>query len=75
MSESSSVQLNGREEQGGQNWDWQMQIAPAMGRDLFRYQSSAKSSAGSDIGSSLTIYILNAPTGQAATGADFGDVP
>jgi type II secretion system protein I len=72
---SRNVELNGREEQGGQNWDWQMQIAPAMGRDLFRYQSSAKSSAGSDIGSSLTMYILNAPTGQAATGADFGDAP
>jgi type II secretion system protein I len=70
LAQSTNVELKGSEEQGGQNWDWQVQVAPAMGRDLFRYQSSAKSSAGSDIESSLTMYILNAPTGQNAITVD-----
>ncbi len=70
IAQSTNVELKGSEEQGGQNWDWQVQVAPAMGRDLFRYQSSAKSSAGSDIESSLTMYILNAPTGQSVIAVD-----
>jgi len=64
ITQSANVELSGSETQGGQSWDWQMQVAPAMGRDLFRYQSRAKSSAESDIESSLTMYILNSPTGR-----------
>lgn len=79
VTESSNVELNGSEEQGGQNWEWQMQIAPAMGKDLFRYQSRAKSTVGNDtengIESSLTMYILNAPTGQSGTAVSRGESP
>ena len=56
--------MTGREEQGGQDWNWQLEVAPAMGRDLFRYQSNVSSAEESDIQSSLTMYLLNVENAQ-----------
>jgi type II secretion system protein I len=68
VTRSTNVELDGREEQGGQNWDWQLEVAPAMGRDLFRYEARAKSSTGGDIESALTMYLLNTQSGLSRTG-------
>ena len=65
VTQSTNVELDGREQQGGQSWDWQLEVAPAMGRDLFRYEARVKSSTGDDIESSLTMYLLNAQSGQS----------
>ena len=46
LTQSIEVELNGREQQGGQDWDWQLEVAPAMGRDLFRYQTNVNSASG-----------------------------
>ena len=60
ITQNTNVELSGREQQGGQVWDWQLEVAPAIGRDLFRYQTNVSSAAGSDIESSLTMYLLGA---------------
>ena len=70
--QSIEVELNGREEQSGQNWDWQLEVVPAIGIDLFRYQSHVSSSSGSGIESSLTMYLLNAQNGQDRTSQESG---
>ena len=70
LTQSTKVELNGREQQGGQDWDWQLDVAPAMGRDLFRYHTSVSSAAESDIESSLTMYLLSAQSGQGRTAAE-----
>jgi type II secretion system protein I len=62
--QSTEVELNGREQQGGQNWDWQLEVAPAMGRSLFRYQSRVSSESDIDVESILTMYLLNTQNGQ-----------
>ena len=70
LTQSTEVELNGREQQGGQDWDWQLDVAPAMGRDLFRYHTSVSSASESDIESSLTMYLLSAQNGQGRTAAE-----
>ena len=74
MTQNINIELNGREEQGGQNWDWQLEVAPAMGRDLFRYQSRVSSADGSDIESTLTMYLLNAQSGPGRADNEDGGV-
>lgn len=64
LTQSTQVEMTGREEQGGQDWNWQLEVAPAMGRDLFRYQSNVSSAEESDIQSSLTMYLLNVENAQ-----------
>lgn len=60
INESTQIELAGSETQGGQNWDWQLQIVPAMGKDLFRYQTRVSSETDKDSQSVLTMYLLNA---------------
>tara|TARA_R110000824_G_scaffold315042_1_gene502078 strand:- start:93086 stop:93502 length:417 start_codon:yes stop_codon:yes gene_type:complete len=57
---SAQIELEGSETQGGQNWIWQLNIEPAMGKDLFRYQTRVSSEFDPDSQSVLTIYLLNA---------------
>jgi type II secretion system protein I len=64
VTRSTNVELDGREVQAGQNWDWQLEVTPAMGRDLFRYEARVKSREGDDTQSTLTMYLLNAQSGQ-----------
>ena len=35
---STNIELNGEERQAGQTWVWQLDVATALGRDLFRYR-------------------------------------
>lgn len=65
VTRSTNIELDGREEQAGQNWDWQLEVAPAMGRDLFRYEARVTSSEGDAAESALTMYLLNAQSGQS----------
>jgi len=75
VTQSTEVEFNGLEEQGGQNWDWQLEVAPAMGRDLFRYQSRVSSASGSDIESTLAMYLLNAQSGPDRSDVQSGANP
>lgn len=60
LNQNTETELSGEEAQGGQNWRWQLQVSPAMGRDLFRYQSSAAPEVDGGAQSVLTMYLLNA---------------
>ncbi len=75
VTQSTEVELNGLEEQGGQTWDWQLEVAPAMGRDLFRYQSRVSSASGSDIESTLAMYLINAQSGSDRSAGEGGANP
>lgn len=75
LTQSTEVELNGREQQGDQNWNWQLDVAPAMGRDLFRYHTSVNSAADSEIESSLTMYLLNVTNGPARSAEAGGIAP
>lgn len=60
VTENTQIELQGVEEQGGRNWNWQLQIVPAMGKDLFRYQARVSSADETGAQSVLTMYLLNA---------------
>ena len=60
VTENTQIELQGVEEQGGRNWNWQLQIVPAMGKDLFRYQARVSSADETGSQSVLTMYLLNA---------------
>ena len=60
VTENTQIELQGVEEQGGRNWNWQLQIVPAMGKDLFRYQARVSSEDETGAQSVLTMYLLNA---------------
>ncbi len=66
LNQSTDVSLFGNEIQDGQNWNWRLEVAPAMGRDLFRYQSRVSANNEGDAGtieSTLTMYLLNTENG------------
>ena len=75
LTQNTDVELNGREQQSGQNWNWQLEIAPAMGRDLFRYEARATSSAESEIESILTMYLLNTEGRQSSSNQPGASIP
>ncbi len=62
INQSGRAENEGVESQAGQDWYWQTDIAPAMGKDLFRYQVRASSDIGAagspTISSALSMYLL-----------------
>jgi type II secretion system protein I len=61
---STNIELNGEERQAGQTWIWQLDVATALGRDLFRYEASIKAEEGSATESRLVMYLVNQQGGQ-----------
>lgn len=64
LTESTDIILNGEESQGGQNWNWQMDVATALGRDLFRYEAIVYPEETDSSQSRLVMYLVNQQGGQ-----------
>jgi type II secretion system protein I len=48
----------GIEKQNGQDWAWELDVEPAVGKDMFRYQASVNLKGSKRKVSSLSIYII-----------------
>ncbi|MBT4928630.1 MAG: prepilin-type N-terminal cleavage/methylation domain-containing protein [Cellvibrionales bacterium] len=48
----------GVEKQNGQDWVWELDIEPAVGKDMFRYEASVSLSGSNRRVSSLSLYII-----------------
>lgn len=64
VTESTNIVLNGEESQGGQDWHWQLDVATALGRDLFRYETIAYPEDTDSSQSRLVMYLVNQQGGQ-----------
>lgn len=57
-SERGSKPLKGQAEQYGQNWRWKVEIEPAMGKDMYRYEVQVSREGSDRISSSLALYVI-----------------
>jgi type II secretion system protein I len=55
---SSGDVKKGVEKQNGQDWVWDLDIEPAVGKDMFRYEASVSLSGSNRRVSSLSLYII-----------------
>lgn len=61
---SESRMTEGSQEQGGQDWYWQLGAKPALGQNLVRYQADSSHSEQGPVQASLSIYLLEQGRGQ-----------
>lgn len=57
-SERGGKPRKGSEEQHGRDWQWQITIKPALGKDFYRYQADVVSPDTGRTVSSLALYIV-----------------
>ena len=57
-SERGSKPRKGQAEQYGQRWRWKVEIEPAMGKDMYRYEVQVVREGSERISSSLALYII-----------------
>ena len=57
-SERGGKPLKGQAEQYGQNWEWEVEVEPAMGKDMYRYEVQVSELGSDRISSSLALYII-----------------
>lgn len=55
---SSGVVKKGVEKQNGQDWVWELDVEPALGKDMFRYEASVSLRGSDRRVSSLSLYII-----------------
>ena len=46
------------EKQNGQDWTWELDVEPAVGKDMFRYEASVRLRGSDRNVSSLSLYII-----------------
>lgn len=54
----SGAVKKGLETQYGQDWNWQLLVEPAVGKDLYRYEVTVSAVDSDRVTSSLSIYIV-----------------
>lgn len=54
----SSKSKKGRETQYGQDWNWQLSVEPAVGKNLYRYEAKVSAVDSDRTTGSLSIYII-----------------
>jgi type II secretion system protein I len=55
---SSGDVKKGVEKQNGQDWVWELDVEPAVGKDMFRYEASVSLRGSDRRVSSLSLYII-----------------
>ena len=55
---SSGDVKKGVEKQNGQDWVWELDVEPALGKDMFRYEASVSLRGSDRRVSSLSLYII-----------------
>ena len=58
QSKRSNKVKKGRETQYGQDWNWQLFVEPAVGKDLYRYEAKVSADGSDRVTGSLSIYII-----------------
>ena len=57
-SERGSKPRKGVEKQYGQSWQWKIEVEPAMGKDMYRYEAQVGLEDSDRTISSLSLYII-----------------
>ncbi|CAI8341398.1 MAG: type II secretion system protein [Porticoccaceae bacterium] len=57
-SESSSRNKKGDQTQYAFDWKWELEVEPAVGKDLYRYEAKVSADGSDRITSSLSLYII-----------------
>jgi type II secretion system protein I len=57
-SERASRPRKGVEQQHGQDWRWQTEVKPAMGKDMYRYEARVSLDNDGRTVSALSLYII-----------------
>ncbi|MGB2115371.1 MAG: type II secretion system minor pseudopilin GspI [Porticoccaceae bacterium] len=57
-SERSSKYKKGDQNQYGRDWRWELDIEPAVGKDMYRYEAQVRAVGSDRVTSSLAIYII-----------------
>jgi hypothetical protein len=57
-SESSSRNKKGDQTQYAFDWRWELEVEPAVGKDLYRYEAKVSADGSDRITSSLSLYII-----------------
>lgn len=58
QSKRSNKVKKGQETQYGQDWNWQLFVEPAVGKDLYRYEAKVSADGSDRVTGSLSIYII-----------------
>lgn len=52
------TEFAGRQTQYGLDWNWNLTVEPAMGKDLYRYEAKVSAVNSDRVTSALSIYIV-----------------
>jgi general secretion pathway protein I len=52
------LKRKGVESQNGQDWNWFLEVKPAVGKDLYRYEAKVQLSGSGRNSSALTLYLI-----------------
>ena len=56
--DKGGLKQKGMQSQNGQDWNWFLEVKPAVGKDLYRYEASVQLRGSDRTSSALTLYLI-----------------